>query len=62
MGYDWKGSRNHIKPCHNHVIMKRDNEFSSIGINETTRKRMKEIMDLIKEFDLVDVFHMDKNR
>ena len=42
--------------------MKRDNEFSSIGINETTRKRMKEIMDLIKEFDLVDVFHVDKNR
>ena len=45
MGCDWKGSRNHIKPCHNHVIMKRDNEFSSIGINETTRKRMEKIIN-----------------
>lgn len=38
--------------------MNRHNEFSFIDVNETTRTR--EIMDLIKEFDPVNVLHMDK--
>ena len=38
--------------------MNRHNEFASIDVNETTR--IREIMDLIKEFDPVNVLHVDK--